>query len=248
MMAFALDPFLPAGTTWRDVFELTIVSARKPEFFGSRGPLFAVVNEDGLLKPCVGGPTKPGVYLGGHGALVEEYLGLSGSEILYVGDHLYTDVRVSKDVRRWRTGLIVRELEQEVAEIRAHAAEQARLDALMAEKGALERELALLRLAALRPERATAPAAGSDERATRIRVQLDRLDAEIGPLAARLGSLGSANWGPIMQAGNDASHLAGQLEGYADIYTSRVSNFLSVTPFAYLRPPRTLMPHDLATD
>ena len=41
-----------------------------------------------------------------------------------------------------------------------------------------------------------------------------------------------------MHAGNDASHLARQLESYADIYTSRVSNFLFQTPFAYLRARR----------
>ena len=33
-------------------------------------------------------------------------------------------------------------------------------------------------------------------------------------------------------------------ERSADIYTSRVSNFLLATPFAYLRPPRGSLPHD----
>ena len=66
----------------------------------------------------------PGVYLGGNAGLVEEHLGLAGAEILYVGDHLYTDVQVSKDVRRWRTALILRELEDELAAVEALAAEQ----------------------------------------------------------------------------------------------------------------------------
>ena len=47
-----------------------------------------------------------------------------------------------------------------------------------------------------------------------------------------------------MRAGNDKSHLARQVERYADIYTSRVSNFLYETPFAYLRAPRGTLPHD----
>jgi hypothetical protein len=251
MMAYCFDPFLPPGTTWRDLFELTIVGARKPEFFSARSPLFAVVNEDGLLNPCVSGPTGPGVYFGGNADFVEDYLKLSGSEVLYVGDHIYTDVRVSKDVWRWRTGLIVRELEAEVAAEQVHRAEQARLDSLMAEKNALEREQALLRLAAQRHQRKylpSAPMSESEPRLSRLRTQLDRLDAEIGPLAARLGSLYNDTWGPLLRAGNDVSHLAGQLESYADIYMSRVSNLLGVTPFAYLRAPRTLMPHDLAGD
>ena len=47
-----------------------------------------------------------------------------------------------------------------------------------------------------------------------------------------------------MRAGNDKSHLARQVERYADVYTSRVANLLHATPFAYLRSPRGTMPHD----
>ena len=34
------------------------------------------------------------------------------------------------------------------------------------------------------------------------------------------------------------------IESYADVYTSRVSNLLFQTPFAYLRSPRGSLPHD----
>ncbi len=47
-----------------------------------------------------------------------------------------------------------------------------------------------------------------------------------------------------MRAGNDKSLLTRQVERSADIYTSRVSNFLLRTPFAFLRSPRGSMPHD----
>ena len=47
-----------------------------------------------------------------------------------------------------------------------------------------------------------------------------------------------------MRAGNDKSHLARQVERYADIYMSRVSNFLHQTPFVYFRSPRGSLPHD----
>ena len=40
------------------------------------------------------------------------------------------------------------------------------------------------------------------------------------------------------------ARLAYQIERYADIYTSRVSNFLRYTPFVYLRSPRGSLPHD----
>jgi hypothetical protein len=54
----------------------------------------------------------------------------------------------------------------------------------------------------------------------------------------------SPAWGLMMRTGNDKSHLARQVERYADIYMSRVSNFLYETPFAYLRAPRGYLPHD----
>jgi hypothetical protein len=47
-----------------------------------------------------------------------------------------------------------------------------------------------------------------------------------------------------MRAGNDKSYLTRQVERYADIYMSRVSNFLFQTPHAYLRSPRGSLPHD----
>jgi len=47
-----------------------------------------------------------------------------------------------------------------------------------------------------------------------------------------------------MRAGIDKSHMARQIERYADVYTSRVSNFLFATPHVYLRPPKSSLPHD----
>ena len=51
-------------------------------------------------------------------------------------------------------------------------------------------------------------------------------------------------WGLLTRAGNDKSYLTRILEGYADIYMTRVSNFLYQTPFAYLRSTRSSLPHD----
>lgn len=47
--------------------------------------------------------------------MVENSLDIHGDEILYVGDHIYTDVSQSKVHLRWRTALICRELEEEVS-------------------------------------------------------------------------------------------------------------------------------------
>jgi hypothetical protein len=82
------------------------------------------------------------------------------------------------------------------------------------------------------------------ERLNTLRTTLMELDAEISPLARAVGELASRSWGLLLRAGNDKSHLARQVERYADIYLSRVSNFVYATPFAYLRGSRGSLPHD----
>jgi HAD superfamily 5'-nucleotidase-like hydrolase len=249
MLEYALDPFLP-GMTWRDLFHVVVVSARKPEFFFGRNPLYEVVDEEkSLLRPHFGDIRKGGVYFGGHAALLEGHLGLGGDEILFVGDHLYGDVHVSKAVHRWRTALILRELEGELHDLREFEETQARLHAMMAEKEAIEAEIDHLRLVQQRARSGYGPvdaaeAAGGETRLPELRRRFDALDARIAPLAQAAAELGNPTWGPLMRAGNDKSLYARQVERYADIYTSRVSNFVYQTPFVYLRAPRGSLPHD----
>lgn len=319
MLRHAIDPHLPDGMTWRELFDLVIVSARKPDFFGSDGlPAFEVVDEAGLLLPlpsgiASGGIASGGVFLGGNAAMVERYFGLDGSEILFVGDHVYADVLASKSVRRWRTALILREIEDELLALDAFAEEQAELAGLMERKARLEHAMSHARMdlrraevgaaraakgepaardePAAKGERAakgepesrdepaadlleTGPGSGHDvgpdvrpvvgpavgpvlgpaadaavladlrERMEAVRADLLALDARIAPLAERSDALGNARWGPIMRAANDKSFLARQVEQFADVYTSRVSNFGHATPYANFRSPYGSLPHD----
>ncbi len=251
MMAGAFDRRLPRGLMWRDLFDLVVVSARKPDFFSSESPAFELPDGNGGVQPVQGRLQLRGVYVNGHAGLVESCLGVSGAEILYVGDHLYTDVRVTKDILRWRTALLVRELEEELAQSAAAGVDQARLDQLMADKATLEFEQAQVRLAMQRRLRGYGPQpAGTAEelesRLAALRQRLERLDREIAPLVGSVNRVFNPVWGPLMRTGGEKSHLAWQVERFADIYTSRVTNFLYQTPFAYLRAPRGTLPHDLA--
>ena len=251
MMAHAFDPFLPAGTTWENLFELVIVRARKPAFFTSELPLFRVVDrERDLLQPVPRGIPGPGVYVGGDAATVEAYLGLSGADILYVGDHVFADVRVSKAFLRWRTALILRELEDEIAALECFRPRELELVRLMRDKEALERTLCRLRVALQRFDGGPAgqPSGPDAARLTReiaeVRQRAIDLDERIAPIAREASMVGNPLWGPLLRAGNDVSDLARQLEKSADVYTSRVGNLLAATPFAYLRAQRGGMPHD----
>ena len=249
MMAYAFDRFLPEGLDWRSLFDLVIVGARKPDFFTQHAPFFEVVTGDGLLRPALG-PLRPGcAYMGGSALQVERDLGFKGDEILYVGDHMFGDVHVSKSVLRWRTALILRELETEVAALEAFAGGERQIAARMEEKERLEAQydqarLALQRLRAGYGPQPVQAAAELEARLQELRSRLTPLDGEIAPLAKAATELANPRWGLLTRAGNDKSHLARQVERYADVYTSRVSNFLHVTPYVYLRSPRGSLPHD----
>ncbi|WP_412061868.1 HAD-IG family 5'-nucleotidase [Rubrivirga sp. IMCC45206] len=256
LLAYAFDPHLPGDMTWRDLFDLAIVGARKPAFFDQQAPAFEVVGEDeegrAVLRTVNGVLEEGRAYVGGNAALVEASLGLRGSEILYVGDHVYADVKASKSVLRWRTALVLRPLEDEIAAFDAWRGQQARLTAMMAEKERLEAYFSALRLERQRNAEGYGPQTDRsldwlDARMAEARERLLVLDAAIGPLAVESSQLVNPRWGPLMWAGNDKSHLARQIEASADVYTARVSNFLHYTPFVYLRSPRGSLPHDLAT-
>ena len=82
------------------------------------------------------------------------------------------------------------------------------------------------------------------EQMSALREELVALDDKIAPLVIEDGRSFNTRWGYLMRTGKDKSHLTRQVERYADIYTSRVSNFLYYTPFMYFRAPRGSLPHD----
>ena len=250
MMRYTFDRFLP-GAGWRDLFEVVVVQAKKPGFFDGSAVFEEVVDDAGNLRPCTGMLRAGRCYRGGNAQLLQDYLGVAGEAILYVGDHVYADVHVSSQIRRWRTALVLRELEAEVAEEHAFAADQSVLEDLMQHKERFEFEQAMLRLALQRMEHGDRPPPSTEASATaiqeRLRVlrgEVEALDLRIAPLAKRAGELGHTRWGPLLRAGNDKSRLARQIERHADVYTSRVANLLHLTPFGYLRAARGSLPHD----
>jgi 5'-nucleotidase len=251
MMNYTFDHSFPGSMEWRELFDLIIVEARKPGFFSDRQALYRVTDEEQGLLRSHRGPLEPGsVYAGGDAQLVESSLGLSGADILYLGDHLFGDVHVSKEMLRWRTGLILREMESEMLAMEKSREIEAQLRELMGVKTELDTRFAQLRLERQRLQSHYGPASAASaselEAAIRsVTEESQRLDSKIAPLAKCSGEMGNPTWGPLMRAGNDKSLFARQVERYADVYTSRVSNFLAQTPFAYMRAARGSLPHDV---
>ncbi|ESQ32394.1 hypothetical protein EUTSA_v10003802mg [Eutrema salsugineum] len=253
MMKHSFNKFLPNDMDWRDLFDMVIVSARKPEFFQMSHPLYEVVTGEGLMRPCFKAETG-GLYSGGSAQMVESSLNVHGDEILYVGDHIYTDVSVSKVHLRWRTALICRELEEEYMALIGSRSHREELIELINQKEVVgdlfnQLRLAFQRRSKGRPAQTLAATNLDDQELTdtmqKLLIVMQRLDDKIGLMLESDGELFNKRWGFLSRAGLwDKSHLMRQIEKYADIYTSRVSNFLNYTPFMYFRSQEQSLAHD----
>lgn len=254
MMRHSFDRFLPNDMGWRDLFDIVIVSANKPEFFQMSHPMYEVVTSEGLMRPCF--KAQPGgLYSGGSAQMVESSLKTHGDEILYVGDHIYTDVSQSKVHLRWRTALICRELEEEYIALIHGRGHRAALIELINQKEVVgdlfnQLRLALQRRTKGRPAQTLAATNMDDqelmESMQQLLIVMQRLDYKIAPMLDADGEDFNKRWGYLSRAGLwDKSHLTRQIEKYADIYTSRVSNFLNYTPFMYFRSQEQMLAHDL---
>lgn len=259
MMTQVMDRFLPEGMTWRDLFNVVIVSARKPAFFSQSMPLYEIVTEDGMMREKF--RMKEGrVYSGGSASMVEKLFQCEGDDMLYVGDHIFTDVNVAKGYMRWRTALIVREFEDEVIAMDRGRLQTEELHALIKRKEQCSNMLNHIRteLNRYRHEgRSRHPSSlFSVKREEDLYQLMGRLlatmvqyDEKIAPMLFQEGSHFNRYWGYMSRGGfTDKSHMMRQIEKYADLYTSRVSNFLRYTPYMYFRSSHQALAHHRKLD
>ncbi|MES2615255.1 MAG: HAD-IG family 5'-nucleotidase [Bdellovibrionota bacterium] len=100
---------------WTDYFDIIITGSKKPDFFMAKNPIYEVNLDSGLLKNIENNTSNIKVFQGGHVKLLHDMLNIQkGSEILYVGDHIYGDILRSKKEIGWRTMLVIEELEAEI--------------------------------------------------------------------------------------------------------------------------------------
>src|SRR6266568_2000097 len=259
VMRFVLDGQLSEYPSWRNYFDAVITGAGKPAFFSEQRPLFLLGPDGGRLGEATS-LDRGRLYEGGDLATFERLAGIGGSRVLYVGDHIYGDILRSKKSSLWRTCMVVEELERELAWLERNQevlAELARLEALRVR---VDDEVAVHRSALNVLDRRLEREPVSDEE--RDRVEADRRhqkaemellrraskDAQERVQELERGIEDGLNryWGLTFKEGNENSRFGEQIEVYACIYTSRVSNFVFYSPMQYFRSPRAAMPHERA--
>lgn len=260
VMSYLLDGLVTEYPTWRNYFDLVVTSARKPDFFSGTAPFFEVNTATHELLGEAQTLERGKVYQGGNLGMFERLSGHAGEKVLYVGDHIYGDILKSKKTSLWRTCMVVQELEDEINYANQRADEIGRLSELELFRARVDDNIGQYKAALntverrLEKEELDGPtkAAVETER-KRLKGDLERLRKayrECNELADLLESDVERGfnpyWGLMFKEGNENSRFGEQVEQYACLYTSRVSNLLFTSPAQYFRSPRELMPHETA--
>jgi HAD superfamily 5'-nucleotidase-like hydrolase len=259
VMHHVLDGVLPEYASWRNYFDAIVTGAGKPAFFTEERPL-QLLGPGGERLGEAQSLERGRVYEGGNLAEFERLIGIGGDRVLYVGDHIYGDILKSKRSSLWRTCMVVEELEREMAWLELNREELAEMTRLEELRVRLEDELAAHRSALNGVERRLERdgLAGPDRSVLeaerkRFKAELETLRRAHRDANGRIRELErgveeglNPHWGLTFKEGNENSRFAEQVEDYACVYTSRVSNFLNYSPMQYFRSPRAAMPHELA--
>ena len=220
------------------MFNLVVTAAQKPRFFTDKMPLLQIDPSTGLMRNHHG-KIEDGIYQGGNDQTIQKNDGLTGEQILYLGDHIYGDVLQIKKTCNWRTALVIDELIEEINALDKSAGLTAEINVLMAEKVQIEQRLDDLFDKEI--EKGKKP----DKEKVKLHFEkIEKVDKKIGKLIRAHSQHFNPYWGETMRAGVEPSRLAGQIEKYACIYMAKISDFAEYSPRTYYRPKKKTLPHE----
>ncbi|KAJ4963430.1 hypothetical protein NE237_023369 [Protea cynaroides] len=256
----------PCYNDWLENFDIVITGSSKPSFFyeDNRANLFEVEPETGMLvntdngipNPQIGNisPKLPPkrrkkgcrIFQGGSVGHLHKLLSIeSSSQVLYVGDHIYGDILQSKKVLGWRTMLVVPELEREVKllwESRDTCCKELRL--LRRKRDFIEDKIHHVQWS-LKFEDVNA------EEKLKFSSELKKLESQLVQVCLshqqtqqKYHQKFHIVWGQLMKTGYQNSRFAHQVERFACLYTSHVSNLSLYSPDKYYRPNEDFLPHE----
>ena len=239
LLDYAINPFLKDHKHWSEVFEITITLAFKPRFFTEKIPLLNVTPESGMMENF-DKKIAPGIYQGGYATKLQEDMGLEGDEILYLGDHIYGDIVKLKKTCGWRTALVIEELDKEVTAYKSTKDISIEIDELMDQKVELERQIDEL----YAKEHEFGESVEKEE-IFKLFDLVEKIDKKVGANIKAYESNFNPTWGEVMRAGVEPSFYAAQIERYACIYMTKVSDLNDYSPRTYFRPNKRKLAHEM---
>lgn len=262
------DDSLSHSFDWLQYFDVVVTGSAKPGFFleDNRASLFEVKPESGMLlntdngtpmaqvgssspisspRVVIEGQKKTcRVFQGGSVGHLHKLLSIeSSSQVLYVGDHIYGDILRSKKVLGWRTMLVVPELEREV-ELLCELREMRKLlQSLRSGRDQIEDKIHhikwSLKFGRVNVEEKQISTELQELESERERIRLEHQQAQ-RECHKKFHNV----WGQLMKTGYQNSRFAHQVERFACLYTSQVSNLSLYSPDKYYRPSEDFMPHE----
>ncbi|XP_022875857.1 5'-nucleotidase domain-containing protein 4-like isoform X1 [Olea europaea var. sylvestris] len=249
---------------WLQYFDVVITGSAKPGFFHdeNRANLFEVDPESGMLLNTDNGTPMPTVdtslrlplnidkscrvFQGGNVGHLHKLLSIeSSSQVLYVGDHIYGDILRSKKVLGWRTMLVVPELEREVALLWELRDTRKQLQLLRNERDHIEDKIHHLKWSI----RFDGVNADNEEdliaEVDRLKSQSEQVRLNHQEAQRECHQMFHKVWGQLMKTGYQNSRFAHQVERFACLYTSQVTNLSMYSPNKYYRPREDFMPHEI---
>ncbi len=247
LLDYAINPFLENHKDWSELFDITITLARKPSFFTHEASFLKIDIETGLMSNHFG-KIENGIYQGGSAGKLQKDLGLDGDEILYLGDHIYGDVVSIKKTFNWRTALILEPLIEEIDSIRKSSVVQKKIDSLMNDKQDLEykiNDIEMKKFEARKAKDSSDQIKSYKDSLNKVYAHIERINTEISDLITEYRSHFNPYWGELMRAGQEESRMADQVEKYACIYMTKVSDLVAHSPRTYFRPEKRVLPHEV---
>lgn len=239
---------------WLEYFDLVITGSCKPAFLqDSYLSLFRVnvddhtlVNTDGPDAGKVSKYLSEGkVFQGGNWNHLHKMLGLqSGDRLLYVGDHMYSDILRSKRSLGWRTCLVIPELSNEMAAYRRAESDMTEMHRIRDLRNSEDDTADTLRLKLCDDD---LEGEEKDFTAEELADAIERrnlLHEELKQRLVEYNKFFHPTWGQLFKAGFMDSRFAKQVADYACLYTTQVSDLGEVSPEREFRAISDSMPHD----
>lgn len=229
-MRFMLEGSMGYTDSWRELFDVVIAQANKPDFYTSDHPFRCYDTEKDTLaftKVDVFIPNK--IYY--HGCL-KSFLQITkwnGPEVIYFGDHLFSDLR-GPSKAGWRTAAIIHELESEIRiqNDESYRFEQSKFHIIQELLGKLHATVA------------------NSQRTEACQLLLAELNEERQKARRMMKKMFNKSFGAtfLTDTGQESA-FAYHIHQYADVYTSKAENFLLYPPEAWLHVPFDvkIMPH-----
>ncbi|XP_039967625.1 5'-nucleotidase domain-containing protein 3 isoform X1 [Bactrocera tryoni] len=216
---------LLAGDKWRDHFDVIIVQARKPKFFTDDSRPIRLYDEttNSHVWDRVSKLEKGKIYYEGTVKQLQDLTGWRGHNVLYFGDHPYSDLADVTLEHGWRTGAIINELTHEIETLnnvnfKRNANWLQMLTQLIEEIQDYECEPA--------------------------QICLEKWQSERDMLRNETKMVFNKQFGSVFRTYHNPTYFSRRLFRFADIYTSDITNLANYSVSHTFYPRRGVMPHE----